>query len=637
MSSVLAPPPPPPPAPPLRSPRSHSDIGSAGTGLPRIASQGSTLKVKRRSSKPILAWVQRKLAGSGGSAMRTNSINAENAGANELGVRASQGGGGGGGTGVGTSPANSRGTRQTSTKSPNTSPPRGSQKKSPISPSNADSMRRKAVQKPHHTPPPLTLTANKMLDNAATAVAASGDAATTNGSDSPKATSISFSMAAPGSTWSPSNPLEADDDASIRPLPPTSPPSPTPSRSTHRTASSDQTSGGYMSDPRTFRSIAASTKPTTLLSVEMGAGTGMAHIAQHPPSIASGVTGTTYTAPSSPTFNGRFSGISGRPVGGHTSGLSTTSITFSTLPNGLGGAGSPSSRHPLASAQLPEPDSSDDTEHHQDNTHITQAPNLTHHHPRNNPRPSSPPPDNASTLTLASSVAFNSPRGLHNGTPSIVSRFPSLHGYRGSSLTGGFGGGNAEEDPAASVRALRPRSRQGSWDSVASTETGWSAAIGGVGGMGRRKGANTVGSMRTGDEADQDEQDEVDATAGGEHPMESPQSGSASSPLIAVAVDGEDAIQEVPKTIEGVPASIARQPPANLQCVPITFTTATPNDSHANSPTAEVNGPVEAEMRVNHDAEDESDHGQVVESNLDQKDDMETPSQFTKTKFVEDV
>ncbi len=73
------------------------------------------------------------------------------------------------------------------------------------------------------------------------------------------------------SMWSPASALEADEDASLRPLPPSSPPSPSPSRS----------SSSYLSNPRTFRSIAASTKPTTLLSIDLH-GNGMAHIAQAP-------------------------------------------------------------------------------------------------------------------------------------------------------------------------------------------------------------------------------------------------------------------------------------------------------------------------------------------------------------------
>jgi hypothetical protein len=60
------------------------------------------------------------------------------------------------------------------------------------------------------------------------------------------------------SMWSPTS-NEADEDASLRPLPPSSPPSPSPSPS----------SSSYLSNPRTFQSMAASTKPTTLLSVDL--------------------------------------------------------------------------------------------------------------------------------------------------------------------------------------------------------------------------------------------------------------------------------------------------------------------------------------------------------------------------------
>ncbi|KAF8762006.1 hypothetical protein RHS01_00722 [Rhizoctonia solani] len=81
----------------------------------------------------------------------------------------------------------------------------------------------------------------------------------------------------PESIWAPSMQYEADDDASIRPLPPTSPPSPTPSNTTHLTQT---THSGYISDPRTVGSPSVSTKPTTLLSVDIGGGGQMAHIAQ---------------------------------------------------------------------------------------------------------------------------------------------------------------------------------------------------------------------------------------------------------------------------------------------------------------------------------------------------------------------
>lgn len=111
------------------------------------------------------------------------------------------------------------------------------------------------------------------------------------------------------STWSPTSNLEADEDASVRPLPPSGPPSPSPSLS----------ASSYLSDPHTFRSMAASTKPTTLLSIDLPPH-GVAHIAQ---------------APSTPLMAGpRFPPHIRTSSGGAPGGLigSGASITFSALP-----------------------------------------------------------------------------------------------------------------------------------------------------------------------------------------------------------------------------------------------------------------------------------------------------------------
>ncbi|KAG8693088.1 hypothetical protein FRC09_010750 [Ceratobasidium sp. 395] len=81
------------------------------------------------------------------------------------------------------------------------------------------------------------------------------------GGTSVRSRSLSPSLG-PESVWSPSTQLEADDDASIRPLPPTSPPSPSPSNSTHL---SQTTYSGYGSDPRT-----AYISPATPLSIQTG-------------------------------------------------------------------------------------------------------------------------------------------------------------------------------------------------------------------------------------------------------------------------------------------------------------------------------------------------------------------------------
>ncbi|TDL29301.1 hypothetical protein BD410DRAFT_779671 [Rickenella mellea] len=288
-----------------------------------------------------------------------------------------------------------------------------------------------------------------------------------------------------GSIWSRSNPPEADEDASIRPLPPTSPPSPSPSRS----------SSSYLSDPRTFKSMSTSTKPTTVMSVDLTAGaTGMAHIAQAPPTPTT--TGNPGPFPAA-TINVTSSPATTRfPHHVRTSSTGpATSITFSALPPSPVSSSRPSSLNPARSGSLSGPHSSTVGS---GNSLVLQAPQHTSHHPRNNPRPSSPPLDNASMLTLASS-AFASPgaRTVWNG---------GAGGDSTSHLGGGdsvshFPGDDAllAEDRDASVRALRPRSsRRGSWDSEAS---GWSARVSGVGSGGfgmRERSVRTAPSYRTG-------------------------------------------------------------------------------------------------------------------------------------------
>ncbi|TFK76099.1 hypothetical protein BDN72DRAFT_366563 [Pluteus cervinus] len=245
------------------------------------------------------------------------------------------------------------------------------------------------------------------------------------------------------STWSPSSALEADEDASMRPLPPSVPPSPSPSRS----------SSSYLSDSHTFNSIAASTKPTTLLSIDLG-GNGMAHIAQ---------------APLTPTTQ------FGRMIAhGRTSSTATNtnSLSFAVFPQTV-------SRPP--SAGLLNANS-------QGHLTVVQAPLHTAHHPRNNPRPSSPPLDNASVLTLASSAfGFSGSRGGH--LPDTSSIAPSALGDSISHFDGGsvrfadsestaqFGDEERLEygEVDASVRALRAQSsRRNSWESVGSR---WSARV----------------------------------------------------------------------------------------------------------------------------------------------------------------
>lgn len=252
-----------------------------------------------------------------------------------------------------------------------------------------------------------------------------------------------FSMAR-DSLWSPASMLEADDDASVRPLPPSAPPSPAPSRS----------SSSYLSDPRTFRSIAASTKPTTVLSIDLP-GNGMAHIAQVPIPHPSQVQHRLHHARQSSSGNPYSPG--------------STPITFSAFPS------QPS--HTLSQ--------NNDQMRGSGPVSPVQAPLHTTHHPRNNPRPSSPPLDNASILTLASSAyalpTRLGPHGYGSTPPSALSGGDSMSHFGGSMFPDAEGsslfvpGDDGLDEGDASVRALRPRSsRRGSWGSEVS---GWSAQI----------------------------------------------------------------------------------------------------------------------------------------------------------------
>ena len=272
------------------------------------------------------------------------------------------------------------------------------------------------------------------------------------------------------SLWgSRSNPVEADEDASIRPLPPTSPPSPSPSRS----------SSSYLSDPRTFKSMSASTKPTTLLSIDLTPN-GMAHIAQAPP------TPTSVTMQNPSPIN-RFPTHVRTASSGPSIGASITFSPFPTSPQ----ASRPSSLNPIRTGAL-------------------QAPQHTSHHPRNNPRPSSPPLDNASVLTLASS-AFGIPttnRGAYAWTAGADS---ASHLGGGDSVSHIILDGELTlEDRDASVRALRPRSsRRGSWESEVSRWSAGISALGAHGPMGRERSVRTAPSFRTGGQGTVDDQGSV--------------------------------------------------------------------------------------------------------------------------------
>ncbi|KAN0127513.1 hypothetical protein V8E53_014725 [Lactarius tabidus] len=477
-----------PSLPPKRTP-----LGEIKPQNPPIREQSQPKKLGRRSSKPILDWFHRKLGGTGRT-RRASDVSHTRVTNGDRGASRDK-----------RRPGIPDGSRELSRVQ--STPSRGGR-------SSADRELRRLSQ---IVPPSLsrsagTSTSTNDVTNETDDAEGHGDVSTYRSS---------------GSMWSPASNLEADEDASLRPLPPSSPPSPSPSRS----------SSSYLSNPRTFQSMAASTKPTTLLSVDLTGG--MAHIAQAPPTP-----GTTSRIPIHlwPTASGSGPG----------------SISFSALP--------------------PSPTSSYSTSFRLDTAHAVQAPQHTTHHPRNNPRPSSPPLDNASMLTLASS-AFGVPGGRLGvlGSTNDATSFSHFSQFGGSRLgaedrSSHFILGDdldieGDRDGDASVRALRPRSsRRGSWESEAS---GWSASLGNGGVTGLCPGALAGKSLRslsvktgqmsaTNEDDDDDEEPSINAPSN-EEPFEpstpsrdcgdqlpAPDSGSTTSvslPIISGEVSEDDTHQ----------------------------------------------------------------------------------------------
>ncbi|KAF8268294.1 hypothetical protein EI94DRAFT_1728227 [Lactarius quietus] len=429
-----------PSLPPKRTP-----LGEIKPQNPPIREQSHPAKkIGRRSSKPILDWFHRKLGGTGRT-RRASDVSHTRVTNGDRGASRDKG-----------RPGLPDGFRELSRVQ--STPSRGR--------SSADRELRRLSQV---VPPSISRSVGISTDT---------NEVTNDLDDSEERGDVSTyrSSLARDSMWSPTSNLEADEDASLRPLPPSSPPSPSPSRS----------SSSYLSNPHTFRSMAASTKPTTLLSVDLAGG--MAHIAEAPP--------TPGTASRIPI-----------QLWSTTSGSGPGSISFSALP--------------------PSPTSSYSTSFMLDTAHSVQAPQHTTHHPRNNPRPSSPPLDNASMLTLASS-AFGIPGariGVLGGANDATS-FSHFSQFGGSRLgaedrSSHFILGDdldieGDRDGDASVRALRPRSsRRGSWESEAS---GWSASLGVTGlGLGAPAGKSLrslsvrTGQMSAGGNAIEDNDDEPSA------------------------------------------------------------------------------------------------------------------------------
>ncbi|KAF8320664.1 hypothetical protein DL93DRAFT_1719182 [Clavulina sp. PMI_390] len=374
------------------SPARRSNSENNGSRRPSGASS-NTKHSKRHSNKPILVWLQRKIGGHKDSAKKQQASGLANA--------------------TNTLPTESTSSSASADKNGQTV--RGSRKHTQNGSTGVDSLHR-----------------------------------------SVHAVSQRADSLRPESAWGLTLEPEADDDASIRPLPPTSPPSPVPSRTTH---DSGQTSGGYTAhtDGRSARTPGTpSTKPTTIMSVDMGPG---GHIAQVP-SISSSIMGLgrgQFAGPPTPNPVGG-SPVSGRfPVVRGAAAAAAASVSFSPLSQNTSRSNTPASLAvPSTSSAVPKL--------------AIHIPGHSHLHPRNNPRPASPPMDNASTLTLASStfaVSRASPR----------SRSMAAERER-------------EFDATASVRALRPSSRRGSWGS---DETGWSAAA-----LSTQTGLSSAGPMMLG-------------------------------------------------------------------------------------------------------------------------------------------
>ncbi|KAG1715938.1 hypothetical protein ID866_1227 [Astraeus odoratus] len=407
---------------------------------PPSQDQVYTKKVPHRSGKPIINWFQRKLAGTVKTRRVRDEIsllNDQQTGTNAKGHR---------NTSVGIRPTG----RSVSSPLPHHAPT------SAQKPGAAINRRALPSTAPHRRTISLNDTDTDHVFILPRDEESNADAVTRR------------SSLARDSMWSPASAVEADEDASLRPIPPSAPPSPSPSHS----------SSSYLSNPRTFRSVAASTKPTTVLSIDLPPA-GIGHIAQVPP------TPTQLAPRHAPHARSSSTSTSGGVIS------SGASITFSALPP------SPQSQPPPG-IYLHSGSTSSATGTQVTTMNGLQAPLHTAHHPRNNPRPWSPPPDNASVLTLASSAfAFPGARMTMGSMGSTV--FSGVIGARdsishlGGSVVGDAAGDpegenmsqfilgednldvEAERDADASLRALRPRSsRRCSWGSEVS---GWSAKV----------------------------------------------------------------------------------------------------------------------------------------------------------------
>lgn len=292
----------------------------------------------------------------------------------------------------------------------------------------------------------------------------------------------------------------ADEDASMRPLSPSSggPPS--------FISATGSTSNSVAQTHRTYRSY-ASTKPTTLLSVESSGGGN--RIAVVPETGAAGA-------------------LSSSLLAAHALPGSTPSsaLTFAAMP--------PPPAFLLPQAP-PFPSTPEGPQLIQDTT--INVPRYTLVHPRNNPHPASLPPDNASMLTLASS-SF-APSFSHQSTSRSYSRsLRGLAGMRQSNLSIG-GGTDADED--ASLRALAP-SRRASDESLHSHSTSLLS----------HPGVDKTASVVSGDRSRGRGQEEGEDVEGGIDRDEEV----IGTPSVALASGGETEAQKVARLEGAASASV---------------------------------------------------------------------------------
>lgn len=300
----------------------------------------------------------------------------------------------------------------------------------------------------------------------------------------------------------------ADTAASVRALPPRSAAPSVLTRSTSAAGSVANSLGG------TYKSE-VSTKPTTVMSVDSGAGANRIAV----------VHGTGHSFPTSAIPPSSSAGSIANQQGSSSTPASPNGITFSALPPSI----------PTLAPTSPPPESypdadGDDTSHshnHDDTGLSLSAANVPRHtraDPRNNPHPAYPPPDNASMLTLASSSfapSFSLPRPAHpaSGPSGSVAGsgawsgggLTGLRAWRDRDGASSVGGGTIDRaDEDASVRAL-VGSRRASEESLGAKST-WSAAVllGSVGGgSGRAASVLTKGTTGTGGEEDETEAQKV--------------------------------------------------------------------------------------------------------------------------------